>query len=103
MTSSKQETLRQRILHYWRKKTCNAIEIHSLTKIPPTETIKVTGEIKRKSGSGRIKIITPNAFRVIVQYIRREPSISANSVAAKLEDVAPTQQLNIKMNFPFAH
>jgi predicted transcriptional regulator len=34
MTSSKQETQRQAILHFWKQGIRNAIEIQSLTKIP---------------------------------------------------------------------
>ena len=93
MTSSKQETQRQTILHFWENGIQNASKIHSLTKIPlktiyrNLKKIKDTGDIKRKHGSGRIKKITPSASRAIGQYIRREPSISARSVAVKLEDI----------------
>lgn len=45
------------------------------------------GDIKCKSGSRRIKKIIPHASQAIGQFIRREPSISAGSVAAKLEDI----------------
>jgi len=93
MTSSKQETQRQTILHFWKKGTRNAAEIHSLTKIPlmtiyrNLKKIKVTGDVQCKSGSGRIKKITPNASRAIGQYVRRESSISSQSIADRLEDI----------------
>ncbi len=66
---------------------------NEMTKIPlktiyrNLKKIKDTGDVKRKSGSGRIKKITPGASRAIGQYVRREPTISARSIAAKLEDV----------------
>ena len=93
MTSSKQETQRQAILHFWRQGIRNAIEIQSLTKIPISticrnlKKIQDTGDIKHKGGNGRIKKITTNASRAIGQYIRRQPSISAGSVADKLKDI----------------
>ena len=93
MTSSKQETQRQTILHFWKKGTRNAAEIHSLTKIPlmtiyrNLKKIKVIGDVQHKSGSGRIKKITPNAFRAIGQYVQRESSISSQSIADRLEDI----------------
>lgn len=93
MTSSKQETQQQTILHFWREGVRTAAEIHSLTKIPlrtiyrNLKKIQDTGNVKRKIGSGRIKKITPNAARAVGQFIRRQPTISAGSVAAKLEDI----------------
>jgi len=92
-SSSKQETQRQTILHFWRQGIRNAIEIQSLTKIPISticrnlKKIQDTGDIKHKGGNGRIKKITTNASRAIGQYIRRQPSISARSVADKLKDI----------------
>jgi transposase len=93
MTASKLETQRKTILHFYNNGTTNAAEIHSLTKIPlrtvqrNLKKIKNTGEIKRKSGSGRPKKITPTASRVVAQYIRRKPTISAGAIAARLEDI----------------
>jgi hypothetical protein len=49
--------------------------------------IKVTGDVQRKSGRGRIKKITPNASRTIGQYVQRESSISSQSIADRLEDI----------------
>ena len=49
--------------------------------------IQDTGDVKHKTGSGRIKKITPSAFRAIGQFIRKQPTISAGSVATKLEDI----------------
>jgi len=92
-SSSKQETQRQAILHFWRQGIQNAIEIQSLTKIPISticqnlKKIQDTGDIKHKGGNGRIKKIMTNASRAIGQYIRRQPSISAGSVADKLKDI----------------
>ena len=66
MTSSKQETQRQAILHLWKQGIRNAIEIQSLTKIPIStvrrnlKKIQDTGDIKHKGGNGRIKKITIN-------------------------------------------
>jgi len=93
MTSSKQETQRQTILHFWKNGVRNAAKIHSLTKIPlktiyrNLKKIEVSGDVQRKSGSGRIKKITPSASQAIGQYIRRESSISSQSIADKLEDI----------------
>ena len=93
MTSSKQETQRQTILQFWRNGIHNAAKIHSLTKIPlktiyrNLKKIEVTGDVQRKSGSGRIKKIIPRASIAIGQYIRRESSISSQSIADKLEDI----------------
>jgi len=93
MTSSKQETQRQAILHFWRQGIRNAIEIQSLIKIPIStirrnlKKIQDTGDIKHKGGNGCIKKITTNASRAIGQYIRRQPSISAGTVADKLKDI----------------
>ena len=93
MTSSKQEIQQKTILHFWEQGIRNAAEIHSKTKIPlrtiynNLKKLEKTRDVRRKSGSGRIKKITPRASRVIGQYIRREPSISAGSVATKLEDM----------------
>jgi transposase len=74
MTASKLETQRKTILHFYNKGTTNAAEIHSLTKIPlrtihrNLKKIKNTGKIKRKSGSGRPKKITP--ADVYITYIQ---------------------------------
>jgi Fe2+ or Zn2+ uptake regulation protein len=93
MTSSKLESQRQTILHFWQQGERNAAKIHSLTKIPlqtiyrNLKKIQDTGNVKHKGGSGRIKKITPNAARAIGQYIRRQPTLSAKSVAAKLKDI----------------
>ena len=90
MTSSKQETQRQVILHFWKQGIRDAIKIQSLTKIPIStirrnlKKIQDTGDIKHKGGNGRIKKITTNASQAIGQYIQRQPSISAKSVADKL-------------------
>lgn len=93
MPSSKQETQRQAILHFWKQGIRNAIEIQSLTKIPIStvrrnlKKIQDTGDVKHKGGNGRIKKITANASRTVGQYIRRQPSISARSIADKLKDI----------------
>ena len=93
MTASKQETQRQTVLHYWRQGERNAAKIHSLTKIPlrtiyrNLEKIKNTGDVKHKGGNGRIKKITASASRSIGQHVRRNPTISSRSLAAKLEDI----------------
>ncbi|CAG8734043.1 12678_t:CDS:2, partial [Funneliformis caledonium] len=42
---------------------------------------------KAKGGKGRIKKITVSASREIGQYLRRQSSLSAKSVAVKLEDI----------------
>ena len=92
MTSSKQETQRQTILHFWERGERNAAKIHSLTKIPlktiyrNLKKIEDTGDVKRKSGSGRIKKITPKTSHTIGQYIRRQPTLPAGSIAKKLKD-----------------
>ena len=49
--------------------------------------IQETGDVKHKGGNGRIKKITTNASQAIGQYIQRQPSISARSVADKLKDI----------------
>ena len=93
MIASKFDTQRKTILHFCNNGTTNAAEIHSLTKIPlqtiqrNLKKIKDTGEIKRKSGSGCPKKITPTASRIVAQYIRRKPTISAGSIAARLGDI----------------
>ncbi|CAG8812489.1 14155_t:CDS:1, partial [Dentiscutata erythropus] len=93
MAPSKQETQRQTILHFWRQGICNASKIYSLTNIPlktiyrNLKKIKETGNVKHKGGNGRIRKITPAASRAIGQYIRRQPSLSAKSLASKLEDI----------------
>src|ERR1043165_3861626 len=91
MAPSKKEAQQKPILHFWEQG--NAAEIHSKTKIP-LRTIynnlkksKESGDIKRKSGSGRTKKITPRASRSIGQLIRRQPTISTKSIASKLKDV----------------
>ncbi|CAG8712428.1 14253_t:CDS:2, partial [Funneliformis caledonium] len=43
--------------------------------------------VKHKGDNGRIKKITTNTSRAIGQYIRRQPSISAGSVADKFKDI----------------
>ena len=56
MTSSKQETQRQAILHFWKQGIRNAIEIQSSTKIPIStvrrnlKKIQDTGDVKHKGG-----------------------------------------------------
>ena len=93
MTSSKQETQRQTILQFWKQGVHDAAKIHSLTKIPLNtiyrnlKKIEDTGDITRKSGSGRIKKITPKTSRTIGQYIRRQPTLPAGSIAKKLKDI----------------
>ena len=75
MVASKQETQRQMILHFWQQGIRTAAEIHSLTKFPlktiyrNLKKIEDTGDVKRKSGSGRIKKITPSASREIEQCV----------------------------------
>ncbi|CAG8810051.1 12044_t:CDS:2, partial [Dentiscutata erythropus] len=93
MTSSKQETQQKTILHFWEQGIRNAAEIHTKTKIPlrtiynNLKKINATGDVKRKSGSGRIKKITPRASRSIGQFIRRQPTLSSKSIANKLKDI----------------
>ena len=92
MTSSTQETNRQTILQFWNRGIRNAAEIHLKTSIPlktiyrNLKKIKDTGDVKRKSGSGRIKKITPNTSIAIGQYVRRQSTLSAGSIAKKLKD-----------------
>ena len=79
MTSSKQETQRQAILHFWRQGIRNAIEIQSLTKIPIStihrnlKKIQDTGDVKHKGGNGRIKKMNPgqldNTFDGNLQFL----------------------------------
>ena len=93
MAPSKKEAQQKPILHFWEQG--NAAEIHSKTKIPlrtiynNLKKLKESGDIKRKSGSGRTKKITPRASRSIGQLIRRQPTISTKSIASKLKDVFP--------------
>ena len=93
MTSSKQESQRQTILQFWNQGIRNAAKIHSMTKIPLKTIYRIlkkiedTGDIKRKSGSGCIKKITPKASRAIGQYIRRDQTLSSGTIAAKLEEI----------------
>ena len=61
-----------------------------MTKIPIStvrrnlKKIQDTGDVKHKGG---IKKITTNESRTVGQYIRRQPSISARSIADKLKDI----------------
>ena len=93
MAPSKKEAQQKTILHFWEQGIRNAAEIHSKTKIPlrtiynNLKKLKESGDIKRKSGSGRTKKITPRASRSIGQLIRRQPTISTKSIASKLKDV----------------
>ena len=93
MPLSKQETQRQTILQFWRQGICTATKIHSLTKIPlrtiygNLKKIKKTGDVKHRGGNGHISKITQKAAHEIGQYIRRKPTITTKSIAAKLEDV----------------
>jgi transposase len=93
MTSSKKETQQKAILHFWEQGIRNAAEIHSKTKIPlrtiynNLKKLKESGDVKRKSGSGRTKKITPRASRSIGQLIRRQPTISSKTIASKLKDI----------------
>jgi transposase len=95
MAPSKKEAQQKTILHFWEQGIRNAAEIHSKTKIPlrtiynNLKKLKESGDIKRKSGSGRTKKITPRASRSIGQLIRRQPTISTKSIASKLKDVFP--------------
>src|ERR1051326_7641766 len=93
MPLSKQETQRQTILQFWRQGIRTAAKIHSLTKIPlrtiygNLKKIKKTGDVKHRGGNGCISKITQKAACEIGQYIRRKPTITTKSIAAKLEDV----------------
>ena len=90
---SKQENQRQLILQLWRQGTCKVAKIHSITNILlktiywNLKKIGETGDVKHKGFSDRVKKITPHGSRAIGQYVRRNPAISAQSIATKLEDV----------------
>ena len=80
------------ILHFWQQGIRTAAQIHSLTKFPlktiyrNLKKIEETGDIKHKGGNGCIKKITTNASRAIGQYVRKNPTLSAGTIAKKLED-----------------
>src|SRR5688572_23225868 len=93
MAPSKQEDQRQMILHFWKQRTCNASDIHSLTKIPlktihrNLKKLDEPGDIKHKGGNGRHKKITGDASRAIGQYIRRNSMLSAGEIGDKLRNI----------------
>jgi transposase len=93
MAPSKQETQRQLILQLWRQGMRKAAEIHTITKIllktiyRNLKKLEETGNIKHKGFSNRIKKIVPHGSRAIAQYVRRNPTITARSIATKLEDI----------------
>ena len=75
MTTSKQETQRQTLLHLWNEGVRDAKEIHRRTNIPLStiydnpKKLKNSGTTQRTHGSGWPKKITANASRALGQYI----------------------------------
>lgn len=90
MPTSKQETQRQCILHFWNKGIRNGQEIHRQTNIPLStiydniKKIKKSGAVDHKRGNGRPRKITGNTSKMIGQTIRRDDSISTRTLARKV-------------------
>lgn len=90
MSTYDKENQRQTVLHFWKQGTREAKEIHSLTNIPlrtiyyNLQKIDKYGDVKHRGGNGRHKKLTADASRTVGQYIRRDPLISAGSIAKKL-------------------
>jgi len=92
MSTSKQETQRQCILHLWNEGIRNGQEIYRRTNIPLStiydniKKIKEKGTVDHAQGNGHPRKITERTSKIIGQSIRRNDSISTWTLARKVSN-----------------